>query len=169
MTKVIEAQRASEDALESYQIAYAELENIKLALSRAKEKCEAEYKKYEAARNAYAKALKEEESKNGKRYSVLTYSFSGWHNVWTIEGDNKSVPETFATIAEAEKAIADAIRDTDAAIESGEIDPDAREVRDDFRIAKVVGGVEIMLDGAAMAIELIKEDNKKKEGKNVKS
>ena len=74
------------------------------------------------------------------KYEILTYSLcDGWTNTWTTWSDEnpEEVVEMFETRAEAEKAIAEEIKDISDAIDNGDMSPDSRLVRNDFKIRKI--------------------------------
>lgn len=62
----------------------------------------------------------------------------GWINTWTIENeDGSSEPETFATKADAEAALAEFFAEIEEEIATGQRGEDEGYSRDEFRIVAV--------------------------------
>ncbi|WP_106754590.1 hypothetical protein [Pannonibacter carbonis] len=71
-------------------------------------------------------------------YEVQQFTLcDGWTNTWTVLlEDGSSVPETFATRAEAEAALAEFLADIADAVAAGYMEPDGGYSEAGFRIVK---------------------------------
>ena len=71
-------------------------------------------------------------------YEVQQFTLcDGWTNTWTVLlEDGSSVPETFATRAEAKAALAEFLADIADAVAAGDMEPDGGYCAAEFRIVK---------------------------------